>query len=324
MDSYGIHQTELTNNNAAHHVADINSAINQHNAQVLDGFKQRMSKTRGSDRLANDENVGIVTKDILGAGLALKTATDMRARYGGLSGALSRGTSDNVFNVSGGRFGSKFIPMGPQETLTRNAGAIGGVAPSTRRNVLRAQRADVQAGSITTSELSDAGKTTSELISGAKPAVEDAGLDIVGKTFKKGLTTIGTDVGTAARLGSVAGAGLSAAGAIYTGIEDFGDGGKKFASEGTLTKAGDITSIVSGGLDVLSAVAPIFAPVAALAGVAGAIMDAVGESRDEGAGLNREAPKAQANIVAQSDAGQVASVGQKTSIQTLSNKSSSY
>ena len=59
----GIHQTELTNSNAAHHVADINSVITQHNAQTLDSFKQRMGKTKSSDRLTDDEGVGEAVKD---------------------------------------------------------------------------------------------------------------------------------------------------------------------------------------------------------------------------------------------------------------------
>tara|TARA_R110000787_G_scaffold110822_3_gene219656 strand:- start:478 stop:1347 length:870 start_codon:yes stop_codon:yes gene_type:complete len=289
MDSMGIHQTELTNSNAAHHVADINSVITQHNAQTLDGFKQRMGQTRSSDRLTDDENVGEAVKDVLGAGLALKGANDMRLKFGGMSAALTQGTSENVYNLSGGRVGQGLIKA---RTMGDGVTAAG-------------FRSAKQASTM------------------AAPVIEDSSLDIVGKTFKKGLTTIGTDVATASRVASVAGAGLAGAGAIYTGVEDFGSA-NKWKNEGTLTRAGDVTSIVSGGLDVLSAVAPIFAPVAALAGVAGAIMDAVGERRDEAAGLNKPAPTAQATAVATSDAGQVASQGQASSIQTLSNKSSSY
>jgi hypothetical protein len=292
MDSYGIHQTELTNNNAAHHVADINSVITQHNAQTLDGFKQRMGKTKSSDRLTDDENVGEAVKDVLGAGLALKGVNDMRLKFGGMSAALTQGTSENVYNLSGGRIGQGLI-----QSRTVGEGAEGLTAAAFR-----------------------SAKTASTM---AAPVIEDSSLDIVGKTFKKGLTTIGTDIATASRVASVAGAGLSAASAIYTGVEDFGSA-NKWKSEGTLTKAGDVTSIVSGGLDVLSAVAPIFAPVAALAGVAGAIMDAVGEKRDEAAGLDKTAPTTQSTVVAQSDAGQVASQGQASSIQALSNKSSSF
>ena len=332
MDSYGIHASQMAAGEASNHVADLNSIINNHNQTLLSGFYTKEKKDKSGDKTQIEENEGLLGKGIVSAGLAIKSGNDLINKYNGLSGAISRGTSENVYNLSAGRIGSgqviAGVKMGPAEQIARTTAKTSGLTPGQAQgSIARAQRSDTYIGrdgsaaKITPGELSDASKEITVGESMVAPRVADESLDLLGKTVKKGLTTIGTEAGVATRIGATAGGALSAAGAIYTGVEDFGEG--KWKSEGSVTKAGDIFSIAGGVLGTAATVAPVLAPLAGIADLTGSVLDLIGGKIDDAKKEGVEggsAPALTQNVVQRSTAGQTAQQSGQSSLQQLQNR----
>ena len=326
MDSYGIHATEMMSDNAASHVSDMNRIIRAHNANTLSNFGQKESNKVKSDKSSQEVAEGLLGKSIVGAGLALKSGMDLKAKYGSLGSAITKGTSENVYNLTGGKIGSgKVTPavkMGGAEQDARSDALVAGKTPEeASERIGLAQKADVIGGDIEMGELSDHTKSIAVGAKMAAPEVSDIGLDLFGKTVKKGLTTIGTESNVATRIGAVAGSAVGLAGAVYTGVEDFGDG--KWKQEGGLSRTGDVLSMAGGVLGAAASIAPILAPLAGIADLTGSILDLIGGHEDNKKSENSvdtNTPQLQTQIAQKSNAGQQAQQASQSSLQELSNR----
>jgi hypothetical protein len=326
MDSYGIHATQLAADTAAQHVAAVNQAIQSHNKNVYNEFQKKISSDTTTTKEDRWEGEGLAIKAAVTAGTSIKTAVAMRNKYGGIGRALTQGTSENVYNLTAGFIGEgpktpvTTLKAGPQELAVRAQAEAAGVGPEGAfRDIRSAQLKDVYARDIKPSELSDPkqGLTRGGVM--AAPEIDESELGITGKVISKGLTTAGTDVGTAARIGAVGEGivGLGAAG--YTLYGDIEGGWKK---EGGVTKAGDVLSIAGGVLGTAAAAVPILAPVAALTSLAGSVVDAIGEHEDN---VNKQAndlaqgPQGLEKFqTAESNVGQLAQQAKASSLQKLS------
>lgn len=284
MDSYGIHATQLAADNAAQHVAAVNQAIQLHNNQLLGEFNKKITSDTTTTKEERWEGEGLAVKAAIGVGTALKTASDMKKKYGGLGRALTQGTSENVYNLTGGLIGQgaktpiTTLKAGPQELAVRAQADTAGVGPEGAfRDIRSAQLKDVYAGDIKPSELSDPkqGLTRGGVM--AAPEIDESELGLTGKVIAKGLKSTGTDVSTATRIGAAGEGIVGLAGAGYTLYGDVEGGWNK---EGGVTKAGDVLSIAGGVLGTTAAAVPILAPVAALTSLAGSLVDAIGEHED--------------------------------------------
>lgn len=326
MDSYGIHATQLAADTAAQHVASINQAIQLHNKTIMSDFQK---KEKGETKTTQEEKFfdeGLAAKAAVTVGSSIKTAVDMRNKYGGVARALTQGTSENVYNLTGGLVGQgaktpiTTLKAGPQELAVRAQAEAAGVGPEGAfRDIRSAQLKDVYARDIKPSELSDPkqGLTRGGVM--AAPEIDESELGITGKVISKGLTKAGTDVGTAARIGAAGEGVIGLASAGYTLYGDVEGGWKQ---EGGVHKTGDVLSIAGGVLGTAAAAVPILAPVAALTSLAGSIVDAIGEHEDN---VNKQAKELsqgpsglQTYQTAESNVGQLAQQAKASSLQKLS------
>ena len=333
MEGYGLHSSQIASDMAMGHTVDLNRQIGINNQQRLSDFTNKLSGIKASDQKTTkkdkEEGEGFAAKAIIGAGVNLKKGSDLISKYKGLGNALTAGTSENLYNLTGGKIGNvqTVMPkMGSAETMVRG----GEVGPITTGKLEMAQRADVSVGESTLSNLTDHTNLSSLSDIGVKaaPTIDTAGLDLTGKIINKGLLKAGQDTVTAGRIASVAGGAIGAGEALYTGIEDFGEG--KFKTEGGVSKAGDITSMIGGALDLASVAVPVLAPIAGLADLAGSLLDAIGGHIDQKKKDNQDIsgvpqPALQQRSAVQSSAGQVANQSsQSSSKQQLQGKSASF
>lgn len=326
MDSLGIHYSQMAADTAAQHVALVNQSIQAHNTQILSDFKKKESTDKTASKEQRYEGEALATKAVVGVGTAIKSANDLRNKYGGVSRALTQGTSENVYNLTAGYIGSgartatTTLKAGPQELAVRAQADAAGVGPEGAfRDIRSAQLQDVYAGAIKPSELSD---PKLSLIRGGEeiaPKVSEQDLGLTGKVISKGLTTAGVDIGTATRTAALGEGVIGLAGAAYTFGSDVSGGWKK---EGDVTRVGDVLSIAGGLLGTAAAAAPILAPIAALTSLAGSITDAIGQHEDiikKNAADLAAGPKGlQTYQTTQSNVGQVAQQAKASSLQKLS------
>jgi hypothetical protein len=330
MDSYGIHASQIAADTAAQHVADINRAIQAHNLSQLGNFKKELQTDKSTTTEDKYEDEGLAAKAVVGVGSAIASAAAFREKYGGLAGALTRGTSENVYNLTGGLIGSgartavTTLKAGPEELATRAAAAVMGGPQAAFADIRSAQLRDVYAGNIKPSELSD---PKQGLVRGGEmvaPQIEGSELGITGKIISKGLQTTGTAAGTAARLGAVGEGVVGIAGAGYTLYSDIAEG--NWQKEGSVTKAGDVLSIAGGVLGTAAAAVPLLAPVAALTSLAGSIVDAIGDHEDnvqkQASDLQKGPGDIQQIQTTESTAGQIAQQAKTSSLQSLSGRGS--
>lgn len=332
MDSYGIHMTQMAADTAASHVAAVNESIQLHNKGVLSDFQKKEGTETTTTNEERYEGEALATKAAVGVGTALKTANDMRNKYGGIGRALTQGTSENVYNLTGGLIGEgaksavTTLKAGPAELAVRAQADATGVGPQGAfRDIRTAQRQDVFQGAIKPSELSDPKQALTSGGKMAAPVVDESELGITGKIVSKGLGKAGIDVGTAARIGAVGEGVVGLASAGYTLYGDVTGGWKK---EGDVTRTGDVLSIAGGVLGTAAAAVPILAPVAALTSLAGSIVDAVGEHEDN---VNRQANELAAGPqglekfqTTESNVGQQAQQAKASSLQKLSGGGGSF
>ena len=332
MDSYGIHATQLAADTAAQHVAAVNQAIQAHNKNVYNEFQKKISKDTTTTKEDRWEGEGLAIKAAVGVGTALRSARDMRNKYGGIGRALTQGTSENVYNLTAGYIGEgpktpvTTLKAGPRELAVRAQAEAAGVGPEGAfRDIRSAQRQDVFAGAIKPSELSDPKQGLTRGGEMAAPQIGEEELGITGKVVAKGLGKAGVEAGTAARIGAAGEGVLGLASAGYTLYGDIEGGWQK---EGGVTKAGDVLSIAGGVLGTAAAAVPILAPVAALTSLAGSIVDAIGEHEDN---VNKQAndlaqgPQGLEKYqTAESNVGQLAQQAKASSLQKLSGGGSSF
>lgn len=186
-------------------------------------------------------------------------------------------------------------------------GAVGGIATTARqvsamRNFkpsgLQMMRGETTTGAMgylkSTPDIASArlatGKRTLALATGiADPTAEEmasgAGKSgFLASAIGKGLTSAGEDATRAGAIGDVVGRSLG----IGTGLLDAGEdiashslGGSEGKDADVNSKIGNVASMVAGGLDAISLVAPVIAPLAALVSVGATIESTIGGVRTD-------------------------------------------
>ena len=165
----------------------------------------------------------------------------------------------------------------------------------TGGNVAEAQQKDKDLGVGWEKEgaQTDATKSMSQLREGAQAGASDEGLSLTGKIIKKGAMTAGLDQGIAHGLGAVSGAVVGGAMGIGTAVSDFGDGEKQWKGDNTTQKAGDVFSMAGSAMEVADTFVPELAPVSAVLGGIGAVLDFVGGEEKKGVTATASATKLQ-------------------------------
>ena len=148
--------------------------------------------------------------------------------------------------------------------------------------VIRAQTQDKALGVGWEKEgaQSDPLKSSAQISSDAKIGATDEGLNTEGKIIKKGLKTAGVDSDVAHVVGQSAGGvigGLSLASSLNT---DFGSD-KQFSKDNTEQKIGQGFDMAGDVLSMASTFVPELAPISAVVGGIGALLDLGGGDKAE-------------------------------------------
>ena len=176
---------------------------------------------------------------------------------------------------------------------------------------------------------SDPSKSLTQIGEDAKVGESDAGLSLQGKVLKAGLKKAGVNQGVAHSLGAVSGAVVSGAMGIDSAVDDFGDGGKKWKSDDGLQKAGQVFDFASDAVGVVDTFVPELAPLGAILGGVGAVMDMIGgdqaESKKKSQAQSTYKNASSESYTSAPDVkGTVATTTGPTSLQKVSGQSSSY
>ena len=122
MDIYGIHAAQLQGNSHAEYVKEHNTQVAAHNQQAYQVYKNaRATATTYNDVL--NTKLGAMGAEHLGSGIhALYQGVKGVQQYGSVGKYARAGTSHNLFEITGGKYGT--MPMGPNETLARTGAAM--------------------------------------------------------------------------------------------------------------------------------------------------------------------------------------------------------
>ena len=122
MDIYGIHAAQLQGNSHAEYVKQYNSKVAAHNTAAYEKYKSAKDTATGIDEMINAK-LGVEGAEHIGSGIhSVFQGVQGIKQYGSLGKYASAGTSHNMFELTGGRYGS--LPMGPNETLARRGEAM--------------------------------------------------------------------------------------------------------------------------------------------------------------------------------------------------------
>ena len=266
MDSYGIKEAQIAGHSHSDYVNQYNDNVKEHNDLATKNYKQKVGQIKSTDTGKTDTEAAMDAYHSLGALHTGYEHYSMLQKYGSYKNALVQGTQHNLYNMSQGKLGQAPKPsMGPNETMARAQLA----KSSAPMNPGRQARADSMIeGSIEEDAKAGFSKETA--------GVGEAGMSLESKLTKKLAKGIGMGESGAHTIGALAGGIESGVQGASLAFEDFSDGGKKFKSENTAQKVGDISGMASDAMGVVSTFVPILAPVGAVLSGVSMISDWIG------------------------------------------------
>ena len=285
---------------------DVNSAIKQHNKDIVDRWNATVSTaqtTASALRIQHYATHGVQL------GLDMKKASSLASSVGGWKNMAMSGGRTGGETTLGAKPAIQAVKKvlgttaaAPSQGITTRTGEFvpGKAAPSVewtgdtpeqptrsvasaadegRPSLGRPGTAPAEAPSSAAptegepvTQTRPSGKAPQEGSSGAEEAGAEGAEEEAGKLGKVGTLAEG------------AGRALGVAGGITAlGQDIFGEanGSKHFlAGDNTAERVGNGLQIASGALDAISVAIPVFAPVAALFGLASAVSSAVGDEED--------------------------------------------
>ncbi len=294
MDLYSVNSAVAVGNEMSKNLDDINRFRESQNAILIGNASAQVARDKDEKKTDTEEKIGM---DSYTGVEALQTAINLKGR-GALRGGLIAETKANfrsagnkIVNAVSGPPKPKVVPqtVSDEDFLAESGRAMSGedTTPVVRPSELAGQSVEEATGTAgaITGEGADAVSTATSGIAkglsaekGAFESVAEAGsisrfmLNKVG-----GITSeIGLEVGGKA-LGGIGGA--ISAGQDITNLVDTGHIFKK--GESGWSEAGNISSMVGAGLDMMSIAVPVLAPLALATNVFSAVAGTVGAEQDD-------------------------------------------
>lgn len=116
-DSYGIHEAQQQGNSMANYVNDYNSQVRAHNQSAHDQYMKVKNNASSTKDLLDAHEGGLTAWDGLNGLHGAFQTYKATQKYQGLGNAFARGTQENLFSMTGGKYGAP--AMGPNEAATR-------------------------------------------------------------------------------------------------------------------------------------------------------------------------------------------------------------
>jgi hypothetical protein len=295
MDLYSVNSAVAVGNEMSKNLQDINQFRESQNAILIGNASAQIGRDQDQKKTDTEEKIGM---DSYTGVEALQTAVNLKGR-GALRGGLIAETKAN-FRSAGNKISNlvsskppapRVVPqtVSDEDFLAESGAAMRGedTTPVVRPSELAGRSVEEATGTAgqITGEGADAVSTATSGLAkglsaekGAFESVAEAGslsrfmLNKVG-----GVTSeIGLEVGGKA-LGGIGGA--ISAGQDITNLVDTGHIFKK--GESGWSEAGNISSMVGAGLDMMSIAVPVLAPLALATNVFSAVAGTIGAEQDD-------------------------------------------